>query len=538
MGFMEFLTIGLLVCFFALMIGVGVFTRSRATDVNGFVLGGRSVGPWLTAFAFGTSYFSAVIFVGYAGQFGWNFGLSSTWAGLGNAFIGSLLAWNILGRRTRVMTQHYDAKTMPDFFGKRFGSKSLKIAASIIVFIFLIPYTASLYNGLSSLFGLVFDIPYWVVILIMAVLTGVYVIFGGYMATAINDFIQGIIMLFGIAAVILSVVLQNGGLVEATKTLSSIQGDAGWSGAYSSFLGPDPLALLFVVLLTSLGTWGLPQMVGKFYAIKSEKDIHKGTVISTIFAIIVAGGCYFLGGFGRLYGPEGLGLVTVGENGKPLFDTIVPTMLSSLPSFVIAIVIVLVLSASMSTLSSLVLTSSSTFTLDVIKPASKKGLSDKQQVFIMRLFIVFFIAVSAVIAVVKDSIPSLTFIAQMMGVSWGALAGSFLAPFLYSLYSKKITKAATAVCFVWGCSIAVFQMVVSLAKLPVADFGPFFGYIFKSSINSGVVAMIGGLIIVPIVSLFTKKPDPAVVEDAFSSYEKTITVKVSESLGDDEEEKQ
>ena len=538
MGFMEFLTIGLLVCFFALMIGVGVFTRSRATDVNGFVLGGRSVGPWLTAFAFGTSYFSAVIFVGYAGQFGWNFGLSSTWAGLGNAFIGSLLAWNILGRRTRVMTQHYDAKTMPDFFGKRFGSKSLKIAASIIVFIFLIPYTASLYNGLSSLFGLVFDIPYWVVILVMAVLTGVYVIFGGYMATAINDFIQGIIMLFGIAAVILSVVLQNGGLVEATKTLSSIQGDAGWSGAYSSFLGPDPLALLFVVLLTSLGTWGLPQMVGKFYAIKSEKDIHKGTVISTIFAIIVAGGCYFLGGFGRLYGPEGLGLVTVGENGKPLFDTIVPTMLSSLPSFVIAIVIVLVLSASMSTLSSLVLTSSSTFTLDVIKPASKKGLSDKQQVFIMRLFIVFFIAVSAVIAVVKDSIPSLTFIAQMMGVSWGALAGSFLAPFLYSLYSKKITKAATAVCFVWGCSIAVFQMVVSLAKLPVADFGPFFGYIFKSSINSGVVAMIGGLIIVPIVSLFTKKPDPAVVEDAFSSYEKTITVKVSESLGDDEEEKQ
>ena len=536
MGFMEFLTIGLLVCFFALMIGVGVFTRSRATDVNGFVLGGRSVGPWLTAFAFGTSYFSAVIFVGYAGQFGWNFGLSSTWAGLGNAFIGSLLAWNILGRRTRVMTQHYDAKTMPDFFGKRFGSKSLKIAASIIVFIFLIPYTASLYNGLSSLFGLVFDIPYWVVILVMAVLTGVYVIFGGYMATAINDFIQGIIMLFGIAAVILSVVLQNGGLVEATKTLSSIQGDAGWSGAYSSFLGPDPLALLFVVLLTSLGTWGLPQMVGKFYAIKSEKDIHKGTVISTIFAIIVAGGCYFLGGFGRLYGPEGLGLVTVGENGKPLFDTIVPTMLSSLPSFVIAIVIVLVLSASMSTLSSLVLTSSSTFTLDVIKPASKKGLSDKQQVFIMRLFIVFFIAVSAVIAVVKDSIPSLTFIAQMMGVSWGALAGSFLAPFLYSLYSKKITKASTAVCFVWGCSIAVFQMVVSLAKLPVADFGPFFGYIFKSSINSGVVAMIGGLIIVPIVSLFTKKPDPAVVEDAFSSYEKTITVKVSESLGDDEEE--
>lgn len=532
MGLMEILTIALLVCFFALMIGVGVFTRSRATDVNGFVLGGRSVGPWLTAFAFGTSYFSAVIFVGYAGQFGWNFGLASTWAGLGNAFIGSLLAWNILGRRTRVMTQHYDAKTMPDFFGKRFHSKGLKVAASLIVFIFLIPYTASLYNGLSSLFGLVFDIPYWVVISIMAVLTGVYVIFGGYMATAINDFIQGIIMLFGITAVIISVVLQNGGLVESMKSLSQVEGDAGWAGAYSSFLGPDPLALLFVVILTSLGTWGLPQMVGKFYAIKSEKDIHKGTVISTFFAIVVAGGCYFLGGFGRLYADK----VTMNPaTGKPLFDTIIPTMLSNLHPAIIAIVIVLVLSASMSTLSSLVLTSSSTFTLDVIKPASKKEMSDKRQVFIMRLFIVFFIAVSAVIAVVKDSIPGLTFIAQMMGVSWGALAGAFLAPFFYSLYSKKITKTATAVCFVWGCAIAIVQMVISLGKIPVDGWGPFFGYIFKSSINSGVVAMVGGLIIVPIVSLFTKKPDASIVDDAFSSYEKTITVKAKDSLGDEEE---
>ena len=136
----------MLVVFFAVMIFVGFYTRRQATDVNGFVLGGRSVGPWLTAFAFGTSYFSAVIFVGYAGQFGWNFGLASTWAGLGNAFIGSLLAWNVLGRRTRVMTQHMDAKTMPDFFGKRFNSTPLKVAASVIVFIFLIPYTASLYN--------------------------------------------------------------------------------------------------------------------------------------------------------------------------------------------------------------------------------------------------------------------------------------------------------------------------------------------------------------------------------------------------------
>lgn len=526
----EVLCIIMLVIFFAVMIGVGFYSRKHATDVNGFVLGGRGVGPWLTAFAFGTSYFSAVIFVGYAGQFGWNFGLSSTWAGLGNAFIGSLLAWNILGRRTRVMTQHLDAKTMPDFFGKRFNSTKLKVIAAVIVFIFLIPYTASLYNGLSSLFGLVFDIPYWVVILVMAVLTGFYVIFGGYMATAINDFIQGIIMLFGICAVILSVLNDNGGLLNATKELATIEGDAGWTGAYSSFLGPDPLALLFVVILTSLGTWGLPQMVGKFYAIKSEKDIHKGTLISTVFAIIVAGGCYFLGGFGRLYEDY---ISYNPATGKPLFDTIIPSMLATLPDVVVAVVIVLVLSASMSTLSSLVLTSSSTFTLDVIKTGSKKEMDDKKQVFIMRIFIVFFIIVSAIIAVIKDSHPEVTFIAQMMGVSWGALAGAFLAPFFYGLYWKGVTKVSAAICFAWGCGIALVQLYITLCNVDVTKFGVVLGYIFKSSINSGVVAMVGGLVIVPVVSLFTNKPDETIMNDVFKCYMEHVSVEKKYSLEED-----
>ena len=525
----QILSAILLVIFFAIMIYVGYSTRRHATDVNGFVLGGRSVGPWLTAFAFGTSYFSAVIFVGYAGQFGWNFGLASTWAGLGNAFIGSLLAWNILGRRTRIMTQHLDAKTMPDFFGKRFDSVPLKVAASVIVFIFLIPYTASLYNGLSSLFGMVFNIPYWAVILIMAVLTGFYVIFGGYMATAINDFIQGIIMLFGICAVIGSVLAANGGLLAACQKLSAVEAEGWTGGAYTSFLGPDPLALLFVVILTSLGTWGLPQMVGKFYAIKHEDDIKKGTVISTVFAIIVAGGCYFLGGFGRLYADK----ITYNEaTGKPLFDTIVPSMLSTLPSVVIAIVIVLVLSASMSTLSSLVLTSSSTFTLDVVKVASKKEMTEKKTVNVMRIFIVFFIIVSAVIAVFKDAHPEVTFIAQMMGVSWGALAGAFLAPYLYSLYWKGVTRVATAVCFVWGCGIAVLQLVITLGGVDVSGWGPFLSYIFKSSINSGVVAMVGGLVIVPIVSMFTAKLDAASVDNMFACYDVTVQVKESSNLGE------
>ena len=297
------ITSAVLVVYFAVLVGIGLYCRKNSTDVNGFVLGGRSVGPWLTAFAYGTSYFSAVVFVGYAGQFGWKYGISATWAGLGNAFIGSLLAWVILGRRTRIMTQHLDSATMPQFFGKRFNSPALKIFASVIIFIFLIPYTASLYNGLSRLFGMAFNIDYSWCILLMAVLTAIYVIAGGYMATAISDFIQGIIMLAGISTVIVAVLKSKGGFMAALDGLAKINAPevSETPGIFASFFGPDPLNLMFVVLLTSLGTWGLPQMVQKFYAIKNEDSIKKGTIISTVFAVVVAGGSYFLGGFGRLF---------------------------------------------------------------------------------------------------------------------------------------------------------------------------------------------------------------------------------------------
>ena len=509
-----------------LVIGVGLYSRRHSQDVNGFVLGNRGVGPRLTAFAFGTSYFSAVIFVGYAGQFGWAFGVASTWIGLGNAFIGSLLAWLILGRRTRIMTQHIDSKTMPDFFGKRYGSNALKIAASIIVFIFLIPYTASLYNGLSSLFNMAFNMPYWVCILIMAVLTGLYVILGGYMATAINDFIQGLIMLVGIVAVIGSMLASNGGLMNAISELSKTEG--AFNGAYTSFLGPDPLSLLFVVLLTSLGTWGLPQMVGKFYSIKSEGDIKKGTIISTTFAIIVAGGCYFLGGFGRLYADS---VKMNPKTGAPLFDTIIPTLLSTLPEIVIAIVIVLVLAASMSTLSSLVLTSSSTLTLDFIAHLTKKEMSEKKKLLILRLFIVFFIVISAVIAIIKDKY-NFSFIAQMMGVSWGALAGAFLAPFLYGLYWKGATKASVWVSYFVGSVLMILQMFISLGVISVEGKGAFIEYMFANSLRSGVLTMVLGLVLVPVISVFTKKPDKNLVEETFTCYDKPVTVHAKESLGE------
>ncbi len=506
----------LLLIYFAVMVGIGLYCRRHATDVNGFVLGGRSVGPWLTAFAYGTSYFSAVVFVGYAGQFGWKYGVAATWAGIGNAIIGSLLAWVILGRRTRLMTQQLNSATMPQFFGERFGSTPLKIGASVIIFIFLIPYTASLYNGLSRLFGMAFNIDYSYCIILMAVLTAVYVIAGGYMATAINDFIQGIIMLVGIVAVIAAVLNSKGGFMAALDGLARVSDEtvASTPGVFASFFGPDPLNLLFVVILTSLGTWGLPQMVQKFYAIKNEEAIKKGTIISTFFALVVAGGCYFLGGFGRLFSDR----IDIAANG---YDSVIPAMLSGLSPLLIALVVILVLSASMSTLSSLVMASSSTLTIDFFKVLIWKKMDEKKQVLSIRLLVVVFIAISSVLALIQYR-SSVTFIAQLMGVSWGALAGSFLAPFLYSLYSKRVTKLSCWVCF-------LFSSALMVANIFWKDSFP---VIMQSPINCGAIAMLAGLVIVPVVSLFTPKPDKALVENAFACYEKETVVPSKISLGD------
>ena len=502
--------IAFLIVFFASMIAVGLYSRKHATNVNDFVLGGRTVGPWLTAFAYGTSYFSAVVFVGYAGQFGYKYGLSATWIGIGNAVLGSLIAWVALGRRTRVMTTKLSASTMPDFFGKRYDSNALRIAASAIAFIFMIPYTASVYNGLSRLFGMAFDIPYAVCVIVMAALTCAYVVLGGYMATAINDFIQGIVMIFGIIAVIWAVLNGQGGFYEAVKSLAEIESDVpltmGQKGVFASFFGPDLPNLLGVVVLTSLGTWGLPQMVHKFYAIKDEKSIKTGTIISTFFAIIVSGGCYFLGGFGRLFDTPAIYDV----NGKIVYDAIVPSMLSTLPDILVGVVIVLVLSASMSTLSSLVLTSSSTLTLDLIKGNIVKNMDEKKQLLCMRIMLVFFVAVSVIIALDPP-----TFIAQLMGISWGALAGAFLAPFLYGLYWKGVTKAAVWASFACGVGLTVANM--------------FFKFI-ASPINAGAIAMVAGLIVVPVVSLITPKLKKETTDEIFACYDETVTVHKRRSI--------
>ena len=484
-----FWKIFLIVFFFAVTAAVGFYYRKSAKDSGDFILAGRNVGPWLSAFAYGTTYFSATIFVGYAGQFGWMYGISALWIGLGNAIIGSLLAWVVLGRRTRIMTKHLGASTMPEFLARRYDSQALKLLAALIIIIFLVPYTASVYKGLAGIFSISFGVPFIWCIIGMAVLTGIYVVVGGYMATAVNSFLQGVIMLFGIVLIVGSVLAGGGGFMQSLEKLSQHTSELNpnLNGSLVSMFGPDPLGLLAVVVLTSLGPWGMPQMIHKFYAIKDERSVKLGTIISTVFAVFIACGSYFMGGFGRLfYSAE-----TV------VYDDIVPTMLTkTLPDILIGVVLLVVLSASISTLASLVLVSSTTVVRDFIGSFIDK-IKDKTSLLLVRALCAVFIAISVVIAAYPTSM-----ITTLMGLSWGALAGSFIGPFIYSLFWKRTTKAA---CF--ANMVFAVGLIVANAFLK-----------FASPTMVGAIAMVASLVIVPLISFVTPKLPKATVDSAFVAY--------------------
>lgn len=492
------------------MVAIAYFTRRRSRSVDDFLHAGKKgINGWMSAFAYGTTYFSAVVFVGYAGKFGSSFGLASVWIGIANAIIGSLFAWLVLARRTKNMTVRLGSKTMPDFFEKRFESKNLKMVSAIIIFVFLIPYSASVYSGLSSLFEFVFDIKGWVIMLILAALTAVYLFFGGYFATALSDFIQGIIMLIGV--VIMVILFLNNDNVNWDLSALTSDVNKNWvtfESTNGGFFG-STMTLLSLVFLTSFGVWALPQTVHKYYAIRDKKAITQGTIVSTVFALVIGFGAYFVGSLSGLFPAELLAEV------KP--DNIIPVLLKEvIPAGLIGVIAVLILSASMSTLSSVSLASASVVAVDLYKGRINRDASDKRVNIIMKSLCVLFIVISVVLAILNEEF-GLAAIAYMMGISWGTLAGCFIGPFVLGVIWKRVTKSAA-----WTSVISCLVLTVSLIFIlgychPACD--GTFGSAFSNGINCspmiGSICMIFSVIITVVVSLLTKKPSEKAIFEAF-----------------------
>jgi len=511
----QLFTIIALVLYAVIMAMIGFISYGKSKTLDGFLVGGRKIGAWSTAFAYGSAYFSAVVFIGYAGQHGWNIGIGAIWIGIGNTLIGCLLSWLLFANRTRKMTKKLNARTMPDYFEKRYHSKGIKILASAIIFVFLVPYSAAVYKGLGSLFSAIFpSVEIWVWMLIIACLTAVYLVAGGYIATAYTNLIQGVIMIVGIVCLVVAVLANDAvggvsGLIENLKNFESLPGDPNpTTGAQLTniFGGSAFKFLCFNILLTSFGTWGLPQMIGKFYAIKDTAAIKRGTVISTIFCLIIGCGAYLVGSTSRL--------ILGGKLPEGGIDSVIPNVLievlsgGTLGVILLALIMILLLSASMSTLEAVVLTSASAVAVDLIPAVSKKEIPQKKQMLLTRVLCLAFIICSFIFA--TQNIP---IIVSLMSFSWGIVSGCFIGPYIWGLFSKKITKIGALAGILSGLlTVGGATLVISLTSS--------FGVAASHSPEMGVAAMLVSFIVVPVVSLFTKnkEADQVRVEEIFDCY--------------------
>lgn len=521
------------------MLGIGFFSMRRTKTTADFFLGGRKIGPWVSAFAYGTTYFSAVLFVGYAGASGLSYGLPVLWIAIGNALLGSLLAWWVLAKKTRRMTIRLNVMTMPEFLEARYASKTFKLVGALTIFIFMVPYSGSVYTGLSYLFVNILGINYHQALVFMTALTAIYLIMGGYFAISLSDFIQGLVMLVGVVLMVAFVLLHPavGGSENLLPGLQAIEPEL------VKAFPRGGMPILWLTILTSLGTWGLPQMVQKFYAIKSEKVITTATVVGTVFCLIIAGAAYFIGATSSLFSQEMIALNPESFPGvtaqslnltaarellsKAMSDNtlpntaLIPQMLKlTLPDVLLTVILLLVLSASMSTLSSLVLVCSSSLAIDLVQGYFYPRLSRKKSVLLMRVFCLVFVAISLVTAVYGGRWP---YLVALMSFSWGTISGAFLAPYLYGLHWRGVTKIGAWAGFFSGLGVSV---------------GSFLYYILRPELQPllkdraamiGSLSMLVPLVVVPVVSWLTPKFSQAHLKRVFDDEPATVALSREQS---------
>jgi SSS family solute:Na+ symporter/sodium/proline symporter len=457
-----------------LIVTIGVLGLRRTRSFRDFFLGGGNVGPWMTAFTYATAYFSAVLFIGFAGKIGWGFGYSSLWIAAGNAFVGVLLVWGLLGPRIKRMSVEYDVHTMPEFLERRYGSRFLKLFASLAIFVFFIPYSAAVFMGLSYLFRSTFQIDYPVALALMGGFTALYLVLGGYRSMAMIDVAFGMIMLAGVVILFGSTLRVGGGLPAITRDLAAIDprlvGGVGPPGAWPLFC---------LVFLTSVAPLGMPQLVQKFYAIRDERAIRIGKVASTAFALLIGGVAYFTGSTARLFlSPETAPAAFA--DGRPIFDALMPEFLARvIPESLSVLMLLLILSASMSTLAALVLISSSSVVKDLYAGYVNRGASDATLTRLMRIASAGFVLISVILAYFRPAT-----IVAILGISWGAIGAVFLGPFLWGLLGRRAGRSGAIVASVVGLAACLALYVAGRPSPEAGTIGML--------LSLGLVPLVGG----------------------------------------------
>jgi SSS family solute:Na+ symporter len=469
-----------------LIIVVGLLGLRKTKTFSDFFLGGGNVGPWMTAFTYATAYFSAVLFVGFAGKIGWGFGYSSLWIAIGNAFVGVLAVWWLLGHRIKRLSVAYNAHTMPEFLQKRYDSQLLKLFSAVAIFVFMVPYCAAVFMGLSYLFESNLEgVEYNHVLVGIGLFTAIYLVLGGYKSMTMIDVIFGIIMIAGVLVLAFSLLSKGGGLSGITARLDAI------NPKLTGTVGPPGWWPLFcLVFLTSVAPFGMPQLMQKFYAIKDRRAVHIGMVASTTFALLIGCIAYFAGSTTRAFlTPDATPAAFDPESGAPVFDRLMPELLANVvPASLSVLMLLLVLAASMSTLAALVLISSSSVVKDFYAGYVNRNASDQQLTLLMRIASAVFVALSVIMAAAQWET-----IVAILGISWGAIGAVFLGPFVWGAFTQWTNKYGAI-----GSSVIALGVCIAL-----------YVHWDLSSPEAGTIGMMVSLAANPVISLITRPLAPS-----------------------------
>ena len=503
----PFISMAIVVAYVLVMLSVGWFSMRKTRDVKDFFIGGRTLGPWMSAFAYGTTYFSAVLFIGYAGKLGWGFGIHTMWIVLGNTVVGTFLAWKVLAGRTREMTARLSAITMPEFLRARFDSPALQVFAATVMFVFLVPYSASVLMGLSYLFEMTLHLPYETALFLLTALTAIYLVMGGYFAVAISDFVRGIIEFTGVMIMVWLLAHRSGigGFVAAAVALLRRPQDQGPGPRLAQGSGGGPAGdrrprlahPRFARAHHELGALGAaadgpevllhPQPQGRQAGHDHRRRLRPLHGLRRLLQRRAHPPVLRPQAAPGAHGTQGA------RSGTRSCRTSSPP--PACPSALVMVIVLMVFSASMSSLSSLVLVSSSAVAIDIYGAFVDHEKNPKRTMGLMRVLCAVFVALSLFIALAKPAV-----IVNLMIMSWGTLSGVFLAPYLYGLFWRGVTRAGVWAGMITGLVTAVFL---------------FFAWGADGVPLAGAVAMLLPLAVVPAVSVATRAPKSERLATAF-----------------------
>lgn len=502
-----------MVCYMAVVIGIGIYFAKRSNQSSeDYFLGGRSLGPWVTAMSAEASDMSGWLLMGLPGVAYWC-GLSdAAWTSIGLA-LGTYINWLLVAKRLRRYSAVAgDAITLPDFFSNRFHEKKKVIMtlSALFILIFFTVYASSCFVTCGKLFSTLFGASYQSMMIAGALFVVIYTFLGGFLAESASDFMQAVVMIFALTVILITGTLAAGGLQAVVDNAKSIPGFFTFFGIASPSVDANGIQQVangapvfgeagsygFLTIISTLswglGYFGMPQVLLRFMAIRKTDELVRARRIATVWVVISLAAAVLIGLMGRAMFPvhETLNTASGAEN------VFIVLSRHLLPPLLAGLVMAGILAATISSSDSYLLIAASAVSLNIFKGILKKDASDKQVMTMSRIILLLIAVVGVIIAMDENSV-----IFTIVSFAWAGFGAVFGPIMLFSLFWKRTTQAGAVAGMVTG------GVVVFLWKLVLKPLGGVFG------IYELFPAFVLSCLVILVVSLLTPVPSAQIQQE-------------------------